>query len=370
MVGEKRNRGESPQELDEGDEGDDDERTRASNAKANALMTRCEERAHSEQIQVLCLELGCGRGASHVRAELNKVMEQFPAAQYLRINLEDDEEFPPEAWRERSLSFKSGIDEAFVAIHALVKPKATDYCRYLVKDRDGVARDVYAPTCASPLRLIFRLELSGVKMDYDLAQHQNSEPSVIVFMPSGNPEYNDLAQPLPLKCFWRPSDAMKKREHGIKEALASFQLLHIRFHPAEHSKEVREKMSWCRSLLDDLLKAFRRPEVREALTSKTDRKGVADAVKAVQKEVLPAHGLGAEEHDWTAVQWKTLSTIQHTMPSAPSLAPPDDLRMWFYGYLDPVNERLVSEALALSNTRRFSTGAATGRSFERRGKRP
>ncbi|CAK9111237.1 Hypothetical protein (Fragment) [Durusdinium trenchii] len=223
------------------------------------------------------------------------VTPSLQKAEFRRDSLgRDDEEFPPEAWRERSLSFKSGIDEAFVAIHALVKPKATDYCRYLVKDRDGVARDVYAPTCASPLRLIFRLELSGVKMDYDLAQHQNSEPSVIVFMPSGNPEYNDLAQPLPLKCFWRPSDAMKKREHGIKEALASFQLLHIRFHPAEHSKEVREKMSWCRSLLDDLLKAFRRPEVREALTSKTDRKGVADAVKAVQKEVLPAHGLGEE----------------------------------------------------------------------------
>lgn len=53
-------------------------------------------------------------------------------------------------------------------------------------------------------------------------------------------------------------------------------------------------------------------------------------MKGIQKEVLPHYGLGHEEHDWTAVQWK----------------------MWFYGYLDPENERLATEVLAASKVRR------------------
>ena len=36
---------------------------------------------------------------------------------------------------------------------------------------------------------------------------------------------------------------------------------------------------------------------------------------------------------------RSMSVVVCRWSKAPSLAPPDDLRMWFYGYLDPVNER-------------------------------
>ncbi|CAJ1381957.1 unnamed protein product [Effrenium voratum] len=232
---------------------------------------------------------------------------------------------------ERCVSVSHGVDEAFAAMHSQIRPKAMELCRFIVKDRALVARDVLAPQYASPMRLLHILERAGVRMEYEISESSSSktlDPEVIVFMPSDTPEYSDLADPLPAKSFCRPSPAMQQRPSGIKEALAAFQLLHVRF-KAPHSPLVQEGITWCRGLLDDLLREFRKPDYQQAVKSTEDRKGLSDIVRKLQAEILPKHGLGSEEFDWTAVQWK----------------------MWYLGYLDPENERLASEALSSSHVR-------------------
>ena len=59
----------------------------------------------------------------------------------------------------------------------------------------------------------------------------------------------------------------------FREALASIQLVHIRFLCSEHSENIQKEILWCRGVLDSLLKEFQRPEVKLALKSKLDRKG-------------------------------------------------------------------------------------------------
>ena len=287
------------------------------------------EKAHSDKIKVICLELGCGLGAREVRIELEKVMEMFPSAKYIRINPEEDSTFPRPEWAHRTVSVTDGIDQAFAAIHTQVKPQAMDLCRFVVKDRLGFARDAFAPTYASPQRLLYIMERAGLTYEYDLNEAgRPTESEVQVFMPTtSTPEYVDLWEPLPNKSFCRPSIAMQKRG-VIKDALASFQFLHVRFKTEGHSPNVVQNIVWCRGVLEDLLAAFKKMEVQEALKKKTDRKGVADVVKSVQKE-LQKHGLGTEEHDLLCVQWK----------------------MWFYGFLNPENESLAAEALSFSRVR-------------------
>ena len=51
-------------------------------------LAELKDRIQSNRLRLLCLELGCGLGARDVRSELDQVMEQFPAARYIRINLE------------------------------------------------------------------------------------------------------------------------------------------------------------------------------------------------------------------------------------------------------------------------------------------
>lgn len=289
------------------------------------------DKPHSEKTKVLCLELGCGLGAPAVRTELEKVMEMFPSSRYLRINREEDSTFPRPEWRDRTVSVKDGVDQAFAAMHAQILPKALDMCRFVVKDRGSACRDVLAPSSVTPLRLLYILERAGIGMNFELDESGHpAESSVQVFMPTtSTPEYCEISDFLPAKSFCRPTAPMMKRTTPIKEALASFQFLHVRFKTEGYSRYVQDQLTWCRGILDDLLKALNKPELQAALKSRMDRKGIADVVKIVQQQVLPAHGLGTEEIDLTSLQWK----------------------MWFFGFLDPENERLAAEALSLSKMR-------------------
>ncbi|CAJ1339440.1 unnamed protein product [Effrenium voratum] len=232
--------------------------------------TELKERPHSERLRVLCLELGCGLAAPEVRSELQEVMQQFPLAKYIRINPEEDVIFPNmQELHERCVSVSHGVDEAFAAMHSQIRPKAMELCRFIVKDRALVARDVLAPQYASPMRLLHILERAGVRMEYEISESSSSktlDPEVIVFMPSDTPErrarrgerfegivaVEDMIQEqfegiATWRILCRPSLALRARRNWSR-ALAAFQLLHVRFKaPPGHSPLVQEGITWLAS---------------------------------------------------------------------------------------------------------------------------
>lgn len=292
--------------------------------------TELKDRPHSSCIRILCMEIGCGTSVADVRDELMQVMRSFRSARYIRINPDEETRLFGTApdLRNRCLSLQLGADEALAYMYKHIRAKAADMCRFLVRDRVGICRDAFAPSCVSPLRLLHILERSGVCMQYEIAE-KDPEPNVVVFLPSETEGFSPLTGPLPDRAFCRPTEKMQEMEKGIKETLASFSLSHVKFKNGLHSDLVKREIRWCNGLLAALVAAFTARDYQQEVRQQTDRKGLAALVKSVQEAVLPKHGLAAEDYEWRTIQWK----------------------LWFYGLLDDSNVRLANEVMLASQVR-------------------
>eukprot|EP00931_Biecheleriopsis_adriatica_P102567 TRINITY_DN77517_c0_g1_i1.p1 TRINITY_DN77517_c0_g1~~TRINITY_DN77517_c0_g1_i1.p1 ORF type:complete len:834 (+),score=210.42 TRINITY_DN77517_c0_g1_i1:229-2502(+) len=306
-------------------------------------------RPHADHLRVVCLELGCSREVdSGPRERRMEVFEHFPGARLVRIDCEEAEASSADADKpqERSLSMSSSqcdVQEVLGQLQESLRAQASRPARFIVRDHNNLARDVTAPMAATPLHVLHLLEASGVTLRYGEQQASGSddsfapigksecqeslpEPFAVFFSQFDTPEFSSLTSPAPAKCFFRPEPA--ESEGGLQEATACFQAMYVRLE-AEQSQFVTDGVAWCRSLLGDLTKRFDTPEYQEEVRQKQDRKGVASLVKSVQDDVLPAHGLTADDGGLKAMQAK----------------------LWFFGCCDPEIFRLADEALRLSYIR-------------------
>ncbi|CAE7543887.1 ddiA [Symbiodinium natans] len=212
-----------------------------------------------------------------------------------------------------------------------MRAKETDMCRFLVRDRVGTCKDAWAPTCASPLRLLHIIERSGVCIQYEIAELGLTRRGLLL-----TTDLHVVARDRVI-AVEIPTEKMQEMQKGIKETLASFHLTHVKFKNGQHSPLVKQEIRWCNGLLAALVAAFTAQRYQQEVKEQADRKGIAalvrdskcEQVKAVQDEVLPKHGLAAEDYDWRTIQWK----------------------LWFYGLLDDSNVRLANEAMLASQVR-------------------
>jgi len=170
--------------------------------------------------------------------------------------------------------------------------------------------------------------LSGVKIDYGTLHTPRDpprEPYAIFFGQSDTPEFISIAAQAPAKCFAYPEPQV---DGGLRQVTTCFQASHVTF-DAERSSSIEEGVHWCHSLLADLMARFEAPEYQEQIRQKKDRRGVATMVKDVQRQVLPAHGLPANDAGLKAMEAK----------------------IWIYGCCEREIFRLADEALRTSYIR-------------------
>mmetsp|Transcript_24354 Transcript_24354/g.44076 ORF Transcript_24354/g.44076 Transcript_24354/m.44076 type:complete len:828 (+) Transcript_24354:71-2554(+) len=309
------------------------ERTAAQVEAHSEWLAGLQARTHRDYLRVVILEIGCGTAVPIVQKEIQTVLEKFSSARLIRIGAEDLDAFPekPEL-QGRSISLRMGALQAIDLLRESCNSQAQDSSRpayFIVRDHQHVARDVHAPMSATPLHVLHRLERSGVKVQYGKLHTPRDpprEPYAIFFGQSDTPEFIGIAVPSPAKCFVRPEP--EAPQGGLSQVTACFQASHVTF-DAERSSAIEEGVKWCHSLLEDFTKKFDTPEYQEQVRETSSRRGVASLVKAVQAEVLPAHGLPADDSGLRAMESK----------------------IWIYGCCDPDIFRLADESLRLSYIR-------------------